>query len=48
MDIITHGLFAYSVTNSLSKIKKLQSTSILLGALIPDIGEIFYSKGIGK
>lgn len=48
MDIITHSLFAYSITSTKHKIKKILIVALFLGALIPDIGEIFIQIELSK
>lgn len=48
MDIITHGLFGLSIFKSISNTQKVIMFSILFGALIPDIGEIFIQLALAK
>lgn len=48
MDIITHGLFAYSIANSIRKTKQIFLYFLLLGAVIPDIGEIVIQKKLSE
>ena len=40
MDLLTHALFAYSISSSIRKSKNIFLYSLLIGALAPDIGEI--------
>lgn len=44
MDIITHGLFAYTLTRKKAEKYKYGLLFVLLGSLTPDIGEIIIQK----
>lgn len=48
MDIITHSLFAYSISSTAYNIKRVLIISLFIGAIIPDIGEVFIQKELSK